>query len=98
MLYESLPAFPLSSLIPYSLAFIALLIGSYTDLRTREVSDWVNIGMIGTGFGVNLLFSIIYWKSSFIVNSIIGFGIFFAIAWVMFYTGQWGGGDSKILM
>ena len=89
---------PLTLLIPYSIAFTALLIGSYTDLKTREVPDWANFGLIATGFGVNLLFSIVYGKISFITGSIVGFAIFFAIAWIMFYTGQWGGGDSKILM
>lgn len=89
---------PLSTFIPYSIGFLALLIGSYTDLRTREVPDWVNFGLMGTGFGINLLFSIIYWKLGFIIDSVIGFVILFAIAMVMFYTGQWGGGDSKILM
>ena len=88
----------LTALIPYTIGFLVLLIGSYTDIKTREVPDWVNFGLIGTGFGINLLFSIIFWNINFILASIIGFAIFFAIAWVMFYTGQWGGGDSKILM
>ena len=89
---------PLTILIPYTITFFALLIGSYTDIRTREVPDWVNFGLIGTGFGINLLFSVIYWKIDFILASVIGFAVFFALAWIMFYTGQWGGGDSKILM
>ena len=54
--------------------------------------------MIGIGFGINLLFTIVYWKINFILASIVGFGIFFALAWLMFYFGQWGGGDSKMLM
>ena len=89
---------PLTALIPYSIAFLVLLVGSYTDIKTREVPDWVNIGMIGTGFGINLLFSIILFKIDFILASIAGFAIFFALAWIMFYTGQWGGGDSKMIM
>jgi len=89
---------PLTILIPYTIAFLVLLIGSYTDMKTREVPDWVNFGLIGVGFGINLLFSIIFWKINFILASVMGFAVFFAIAWVMFYTGQWGGGDSKILM
>ncbi len=89
---------PLTISIPFAVGFIALLIGSYTDFKTREVPDWINLGLIGFGFGINLLFSAIYWKLNFIINSIIGFAALFAIAWVMFYTGQWGGGDSKILM
>ena len=67
-----------------SIAFIALVIATLTDIKTREVPDWVNFGLIGTGFGINLIFSIVYWESSFILNSLIGFGIFFAFAWIMF--------------
>ena len=89
---------PLTLAIPYTIAFIALLIGSYTDFKTREVPDWANFGLIAAGFGINLLFSVIYWKINFIIGSIVGFALFFAIAWIMFYTGQWGGGDSKILI
>jgi Flp pilus assembly protein protease CpaA len=89
---------PLFVLIPYTIAFFALLTGSFTDIRTREVPDWVNFGLIGAGFGINILFSVIYWKIDFILSSVVGFAGFFALAWIMFYTGQWGGGDSKILM
>ena len=91
-------ALPLTSIIPYFIGFVVLLAGSYTDFKTREVPDWVNFGLIGIGFGINLLFTVIYWKINFILASIAGFGIFFALAWLMFYFGQWGGGDSKMLM
>ena len=84
--------------VTYSLSFIVLLIGSITDLKTREVPDWLNYGLIISGVGLNLLFSAIYSNPSFIINSIIGLLIFFGIAYIMFYAGQWGGGDSKILM
>lgn len=89
---------PLTLAVPYTIAFIALLAGSYTDFKTREVPDWANFGLIAAGFGINLLFSVIYWRFSFIVNSVIGFAVFFAIAYLMFRFGQWGGGDSKMLM
>ena len=85
-------------IVTYSLSFVALLIGSITDLKTREVPDWVNYGLVISGLGLNLLFSTIYLNPSFVINSIIGFLIFFGIAYIMFYAGQWGGGDSKILM
>lgn len=84
--------------IPYSLSFIVLLIASFTDLKTREVPDWVNYGLIFSGVGLNLLFSAIYSTPSFIINSLVGLAIFFGIAYFMFYMGQWGGGDSKIIM
>ncbi len=98
MLYN----WPGSNLVPsfitYFLSFIVLLIGSITDLKTREVPDWVNYGLILSGIGINLLFSAIYSNPSFIINSIVGLAIFFGIAYMMFYAGQWGGGDSKMLM
>lgn len=84
--------------IKFILPFIALLIGSITDLKTREVPDWLNYGLIISGIGVNLLFSIIYSDLFFIINSINGLLVFFIVAYVMFYAGQWGGGDSKMLM
>ena len=84
--------------IVYLLSFAALLTGSITDLKTREVPDFVNYGFIISGIALNLLFSVIYSDFSFIIHSIVGLGIFFGIAWVMFYAGQWGGGDSKMLM
>jgi Flp pilus assembly protein protease CpaA len=58
----------------------------------------VNYGLIISGVGLNILFSLIYSSWSFIINSIAGLAIFFGIAYLMFYTGQWGGGDSKMLM
>lgn len=89
---------PIELLIIHSIALAVLLIGTFTDLRTREVPDWVNIGLIGIGFGVNLIFSIFFWDYSYILSSVVGFFVIFALGWAMFYSGQWGGGDSKMLM
>lgn len=98
MAYNWLTAYFVPSLVAYGLSFIALFIGSVTDLKTREVPDWLNYGLIFSGLGLNLLLSVIYSSPSFIISSIIGLAIFFGIAYIMFYAGQWGGGDSKILM
>ncbi|MFH0876499.1 MAG: A24 family peptidase [archaeon] len=84
--------------ILYALAFLALGIGSITDLQKREVADWVNYSLIICGIAVNLIFSVHYWDYSYILNSILGLLLSLAIGLVMFYTGQWGGGDSKMLI
>ena len=98
MVYEWLGNGVLPLSITYGLALLVLIIGSITDLRTREVPDWVNYGLIISGIGLNLLFSIIYQTPLFIINSLIGLIIFFGIAYIMFYAGQWGGGDSKMII
>jgi len=75
-----------------------LLAGSYTDLRTREVPDWINYGLIFAGIGIALMRSVISWNIMFLVYSLIGLGVFYLVGAAMYYTGQWGGGDSKMMM
>jgi Flp pilus assembly protein protease CpaA len=79
-------------------AFIGLIIASYTDLKKREVPDWLNFSLVGLGLGIRLLWSLITNDYSFIIAGVLGFVAFFLIALLMFYTGQWGGGDSKMIM
>lgn len=75
-----------------------LFIASVTDFKTREVPDWLNFSLIAIGFGVRLLFSLTFWNKSYIIEGLYGFGLGFLLAYGMFYSGQWGGGDSKMLM
>jgi len=86
------------SLILTAITLTALIVATITDLKTREVPDWLSYGLISIGLGLNLLFSIIYQNYWFFLNSLIGFLLFLIIALIMFYSGQWGGGDSKVLM
>jgi len=88
----------ISLVIIYSISFLALLIASYTDLKTREVPDWLNYSLIFTGIGLRLVFSVYYNNYSYILEGLSGLALFVAIAFLMFYAGQWGGGDSKMLM
>ncbi len=85
-------------LILYVVALIALIVATITDFKTREVPDWLSYGLIFVGVGLNLMFSFVYWDYWFLVDSLVGLVIFLIFALIMFYTGQWGGGDSKVLM
>ncbi len=82
----------------FSIAFVLLVIAAITDLRTREVPDWVNFAGITAGLGIRLLWSLTTKDWSILGWGVVGFVAFFVIACLMFYTGQWGGGDSKLLM
>ncbi|MBI2564811.1 prepilin peptidase [Candidatus Woesearchaeota archaeon] len=81
-----------------STAFLVLLFASITDIKTREVPDWLSYGAIifGSLLRVGWSFYDLSWQP--LIEGIIGFGIFFAIACVFYYLGQWGGGDAKVLM
>ncbi|MEM3374738.1 MAG: A24 family peptidase [Candidatus Woesearchaeota archaeon] len=79
------------------IAFIYLIIGSYTDIRTLEVPDWISYSLISVGFFFNLILSFYYNNSQFILNSLFGFLISLIFGILLYYSGQWGGGDSKVL-
>ncbi len=77
---------------------IALVIATITDIKTREVPNWVTYSLIFIGLGIRGLYSIIYSDIMFFVYGAAGFTVFLILAYILFYTGQWGGGDSKLLM
>jgi Flp pilus assembly protein protease CpaA len=80
------------------IALIALIIGSITDLKKREVHDYVSYGLIIISFGVSIIYSIVLWDYHPMLHATLGFIIGLVIAYAMFYLGQWGGGDSKLIM
>ncbi len=80
------------------LTSIALVIASISDIRTREVPDLLNYSMIFLGIGLRAVYSAATNDWSFLIAGLAGLGIFFVFALVLFYAGQWGGGDSKLLM
>ena len=81
-----------------SIIILALIIASITDIRTREVPDWLNFSLVPLGLGIRLIYSLTINDYSLIIAGLLGFGVFFILGLIMFYTGQWGGGDSKMLM
>jgi Flp pilus assembly protein protease CpaA len=91
----ALPGFLLPGLI---VGLIALLISSLIDIKTREVPDWISYSVIVFAIGNALILSLAKQDTSFIIQSLLGLLIGVLIGWFMFYTGQWGGGDSKLIM
>ncbi len=80
-----------------AVALVVLLIASYTDLRTKEVPDWLSYGFIFATLGIRGLYSFQDgWQ--IIVSGLLGFAVFYLLALLFYYTHQWGGGDSKLLM
>ena len=78
-------------------AIIALGAASYTDLKQREVPDWISYGLLIAAFAIRILFS--FSESwNLLWSGLLGFAVCFCLASLLYYTNQWGGGDSKLLM
>jgi hypothetical protein len=86
------------TLFVFTMCFLGLLLGSITDLKKREVPDLLNFGLIVFGFGIASITSLVFWSTTSILSALLGFVFCFLVSCIMFYTGQWGGGDAKMLM
>lgn len=79
------------------LTVLALLIASYSDLKTKEVPDWLNYGFVFAAVGIRAIYSFQNgW--SFLITGLLGLAVAYLLALLFYYTHQWGGGDSKLLM
>ena len=78
--------------------FAALIIATITDIKTREVPDWLNFSLIPAGIGLRLVHALVFNDWLFLVYGLIGLVAFVALAYLLYYARQWGGGDSKLLM
>jgi Flp pilus assembly protein protease CpaA len=80
------------------LALLALIIGSITDIQKREVHDYVSHILIFGAWGFAIIEAIINWDYIILITTGFGFILGMGLAYAMFYLGQWGGGDSKLMM
>ena len=88
-------------IIEYILVITALLwvlFASLSDIKTREVPDWLSYSLIAIGLGLRGINSIYLKDVWFFLYGLIGLTIMFGFGMLMYYTKQWGGGDSKLIM
>lgn len=86
----------------YLIALAFILVASYIDIKTREVPDLLNYGLVFLAITARTIFSLsgldlAGWDYTVLINGLIGGLIGFAIGAGMYYSGQWGGGDTKLL-
>ncbi len=78
------------------------LIGSFAaglyDLKTTNVPDRVCIIMIVSGLILHVLTGIFTKNFSYFINSLLYGGLFLGFGVLMYYLGQWGGGDGELLI
>jgi Flp pilus assembly protein protease CpaA len=81
-----------------AITLIWLIAATITDIKKREVSDWLSFSLVSIALLSALLLSIIknnYW---IIAYSFISFVAFILIANIFYYSKLFGGGDAKLLI
>ncbi len=78
-------------------AFIGSTAAGLYDLKTTEIPDEIPYTMMAVGIIGAVIKSYLAWSYMPLVSSFaVGLG-FLGFGLIMYYTGQWGGGDAKIL-
>lgn len=87
-------------MIGYFFAGIALLgssIAAIIDLKTTEVPDKIPYAMIASALVLKLLYSIHTNNFLHLMDSVVVGIAYLVFGFLLYYTGQWGGGDAKVL-
>lgn len=81
----------------FATAFIGSVIAALFDLKTTEIPDEIPYVMMAVGIIGNLIISYLTWSYWPFLLSVIAGLAFLGFGFIMYYLGQWGGGDAKIL-
>lgn len=85
-------------IISIVLGLLVLILASITDIQTREVPDMLNYGFLFIAIAARLVYSAVEGNPYLLLEGFFGFLVGLSFGSIMFYTGQWGGGDSKMLL
>ena len=88
----------ITDIILVVIAIIWLIAASITDIKKREVADWLSFSLLAIALAINALKSVLTLNASYFLYSVLGAAIFFVIALVFYRTKVFGGGDAKLLI
>ncbi len=70
----------------------------FQDMKRREVDNLWNFSLIGFALVYRLVISVWGWNYWFVLNGLIGLGVFFILGNLFYYSRMFAGGDAKLLM
>jgi len=82
----------------FALAILWTTFAAIQDIKTREVSNWLNFSLIAFALAYRAFYSISNKNPQFFLLGLYGFIIFFILAHVFYYGRAFAGGDAKLLM
>jgi len=82
----------------FVLGLIWVVFAVVQDLRSREISNWLNFSLVIFALGFRFFYSLFNESFGFFFQGLIGFGIFFVLGNLMYYGRFFAGGDAKLMM
>lgn len=79
-------------------ALIWLVIASVSDLKKREVPNWLSFSFIIFALAFRAFYAVLNSDLWFFVYGLLGFIVFFILAYAFYYARIFAGGDAKLLM
>jgi Flp pilus assembly protein protease CpaA len=85
-------------LLQVAIALIGSFIAGFWDLKTSNIPDKLCIFMIISGLAIHSYVGLTTGDYGNLINSLLFGGLFLAFGIIMYFTGQWGGGDGELLV
>jgi Flp pilus assembly protein protease CpaA len=81
------------------LGLIWIIFATVQDVKTKEIANWLNYSLIIFALGFRFFYSLFHSADFyFFIQGLIGFGIFFVLGNVFYYSRLFAGGDSKLMI
>jgi len=82
----------------FLVGFLWTAFAVFQDLKSKEVSNWLNFSLLTIGLGYRAIYSIYQMDYGFLILGILGVALFFVFGNLFYYAGVFGGGDAKLLI
>lgn len=82
----------------FVIASVAIIFAIVQDLRTREIANWLNFSLLSVGLAYRAVYSLIENDLNFFIYGLIGTGFFVCLAYILYYSRAFAGGDAKLLI
>lgn len=88
----------ISDILLVAAAFIWIIFACITDLKKREVPNWLSFSLIAIALAVRGITALLTSQPFYFLYALISLGVFFAIVNLLYYSRVFGGGDAKLLL
>lgn len=82
----------------FVLGFVWIIFGVIQDLRSREISNWLNFSLIAFSLTYRAFYAVLYNDINFFLFGLGGVILFVGLAYALYYGKAFAGGDAKLLM